>query len=219
MDLLKEAELYMERNCIERAISDAVSDAVAARDPDPMAFIADRLLQWQPHPVRAALDACHPARDALVSAVDNVPNCYSFVSGAFSLSWTERGVAYGESDQTELTASATIQLGARPVVAPFETRLVERPVCVGGVNWAAALIVTPRGGAASLRVLLPGTRTYDPAGRSGDPHACASSRTLPAHRSASACAARLFLSLCHSPRAVLTARSASATRAARRRPL
>ena len=65
MDLLKEAELYMDRNCIERAISDAVSDAVAARDPDPMAFIADRLLQWQPHPVRAALDACHPARDAL----------------------------------------------------------------------------------------------------------------------------------------------------------
>jgi hypothetical protein len=123
---------------------------------------------------------------------------YDGASGAFKLEHSETGVPYDKTDKETLTANASLSLKAAGCVTPtahsglaaspsgacvwpsapsrrrikpsFEFAFDGTPIKVGGINFAGKLTVTHSDGIEFV-VHVPGKLTYDPAGRTGDPHA------------------------------------------------
>lgn len=99
-------------------------------------------------------------------------NLYSWddVSKQFKLSFQERGVAYNETE----TTVEQVQLVLNDLPAEDRSGLGlafdGTPVEKWGINFAGVVRVTHPGG-TERSICVPGTRTYDPAGITGDPHA------------------------------------------------
>jgi len=85
----------------------------------------------------------------------------------FVASFTERGIAYGDTGKTETKVNLQVLL-TKSVKLP-EVRFEANPVTIWGINFAASLVVVRA--TTQTRIFLPGVRTYDPAGITGDSHA------------------------------------------------
>jgi hypothetical protein len=98
-----------------------------------------------------------------------VVNLYSCGPDQFTYSFQEHGVAYGETAATDRKAEVTFSLppGSSPA---FSLHVSSQPVEKWGINFAGSVVVRHKTGEERV-VYLPGTRTYDPAGITGDPHA------------------------------------------------
>jgi hypothetical protein len=83
--------------------------------------------------------------------------------------FVERGVKYGETENSTSPASTTLHLNPdwkRDVTMSFVEGVAEK----WGINFAGVVSVRHSDGAA-FSLYLPGIRTYDAAGMTGDPHA------------------------------------------------
>ena len=120
------------------------------------------------YPVDALLECSPDVKVALaggITAVDDV-FAYDAASATFRLKFTEKGTARGEAEESESTVEFEDVI--RPVIFALELEL--EPVQCWGINFGGALVIThPE--EESKRIYLPGARTYDPAGLSGDMHA------------------------------------------------
>jgi hypothetical protein len=107
--------------------------------------------------------------DVLELGSSQVPNLYSCSPSLFTFSFQERGVAYGETEASSMKAEATFPL-PESVPTAFSLQFINQPVEKWGINFAGSVRVSHRSGEERV-IFLPGTRTYDPAGITGDPHA------------------------------------------------
>ena len=77
-------------------------------------------------------------------------------------------MAYSETAASEQLAETSFPVsGETSVKLDFDAT----PVQMWGLNFAGVVKVTPSDGSGNRLIYLPGTRTYDPAGITGDPHA------------------------------------------------
>ena len=136
-------------------------------------IIADSVFNRADLPViiPAVLEPLSPIalpEEGLVSfSIDSVADLYTVSAEALQFSYTEKGVAYGQQETTTHTVKCEIPLVVQP--ATFQLTLSREPVYRSGINYAASVLVSHNSG-PTFQLLLPGTRTYDPAGLSGDPH-------------------------------------------------
>ena len=99
--------------------------------------------------------------------LDAIPDLYTCIPGVLQFNYAEKGVQYGHAEASEQTIKCNIPLGISP--ASFHLTLTRSPVYRSGINYSGVVQVAHTSG-ATFQLLLPGTRTYDPAGISGDPH-------------------------------------------------
>ncbi|KAI6660550.1 hypothetical protein LOD99_14134 [Oopsacas minuta] len=99
--------------------------------------------------------------------LDSVADLYTTSPHVLQFSYTEKGVAYGQQETSSKTIKCEVPLAVQPVT--FVLNLTNEPVYRSGVNYAAVVQVSHQSG-LKFQLLIPGTRTYDPAGISGDPH-------------------------------------------------
>eukprot|EP00037_Helgoeca_nana_P014635 m.136710 g.136710 ORF g.136710 m.136710 type:complete len:299 (-) comp22642_c0_seq2:57-953(-) len=88
------------------------------------------------------------------------------------IEWTESGTAYGETECTTQTIQVSVPLGVRKVDVTFHPN--GNPVVRWGINFAVnvgVFKIEEDGEGHMGNIYMPSTRSYDPAGRSGDPHA------------------------------------------------
>lgn len=77
-------------------------------------------------------------------------------------------MAYNETAASQQLAKVYLPVsGKSSVKLGFDPT----PVQMWGLNFAGVVKVTPSDGSGERLIYLPGTRTYDPAGITGDPHA------------------------------------------------
>ncbi len=95
-----------------------------------------------------------------------VTNVYSTTSKQFKFSFQERGVAYDETEATDFKVEVSMPI---PDTQPSNVtmRVDPTPVEMWGLNFAARVIVIHTGSNERI-IYIPGTRTYDPAGLTGD---------------------------------------------------
>ena len=99
--------------------------------------------------------------------LDSVPDLYTSSPSLLQFTYTEKGVPYGQQETISETVKCEVPLAVRPVT--FQLNLTHKPVYRSGVNYSATVQVSHQSG-LTFQLLIPGTRTYDPAGISGDPH-------------------------------------------------
>ena len=108
-----------------------------------------------------------PFERALQFDQGEVPNLYTIKEGEFKLTFQERGTAYEETEPSELlveTSFAVAQQGSSP---GFSLTVNRTPVQMWGINFAGSVVVKHDSGEERV-IYLPGTRTYDPAGITGE---------------------------------------------------
>lgn len=88
----------------------------------------------------------------------------------FDFTWTETETAYGETETSSSTASTKIPLN-KDLKSNFTSTVTLKPCEAWGINFAGSIEIQFDSSNEKFTVYLPGTRTYDPAGMSGDPHA------------------------------------------------
>ena len=99
--------------------------------------------------------------------IDSVADLYTASADALQFGYTEKGVAYGQQETTTQVIKCEVPLAIQPVT--FRFYLSRESVYRSGINYAASVLVSHNSG-LEFQLFLPGTRTYDPAGVSGDPH-------------------------------------------------
>ena len=111
-----------------------------------------------------------PLERALQLDQIEVPNLYSIKDGEFKLSFQEHGTAYGETDPSdflvEISFGAVSQLEGSGSTT-FSLSVNRSPVQMWGINFAGSVVVKHASGEERI-IYLPGTRTYDPAGITGE---------------------------------------------------
>lgn len=107
-------------------------------------------------------------RTALQLDQNEVPNLYSFGNGEFRLQFQEHGVAYNEQEATDYVSDVCFRIDGESsgISLKVDLNAVEK----WGINFAGTVACKHPSGEERI-VYLPGTRTYDPAGMTGDPHA------------------------------------------------
>ena len=85
----------------------------------------------------------------------------------FKLSFTERGVAYNEKETSTQLAETSFQTSGK---TDIRLKFDPTPTQKWGINFVGVVKVTHPNGEEKV-LYMPGTRTYDPAGMTGDPHA------------------------------------------------
>jgi hypothetical protein len=106
-----------------------------------------------------------PVATVLKFDQEEVANLYKISEGEFKFSFQEHGVAYNETTATDSLVEATLQVVPGAEVG-FSLAVDLNPVQVWGINFAGKVLVKHRSG-EEREIYLPGTRTYDPAGRTG----------------------------------------------------
>lgn len=96
---------------------------------------------------------------------DRVPNLYSASEGEFCFSFEEKGVAYGEQQDSCQRVEAKLSL--RSGSPGFSLRFDATPVEKWGINFVGTVHVHHDTTGDERVIYLPGTRTYDPAGKTG----------------------------------------------------
>eukprot|EP00045_Choanoeca_perplexa_P011205 m.117649 g.117649 ORF g.117649 m.117649 type:complete len:264 (-) comp15548_c0_seq3:2866-3657(-) len=119
------------------------------------------------NPVQALLPG--HLKPSLAGLPNYIPNVLDFdpETKTFTLAFTEKGTAYGESEPSEQHVTLCIQLDGASL--PGEFIFQDEGVTQWGLNFAGT--VTYKQSDSMAYIYIPGTRTYDPAGLSGDPHA------------------------------------------------
>lgn len=110
-----------------------------------------------------------PIAQALQLDQSEVANLYSTSGKELKLSFQEHGVAYDESSATDCLVEATVQL--QGAAEELSARVEPTSVQMWGVNFAGKVVIKRRGGGERV-IYLPGTRTYDPAGLTGEKRVC-----------------------------------------------
>lgn len=106
-----------------------------------------------------------PVQEAIQLNMDEISNLYRLQDDEFQLAFQERGVAYNEEGTTVQKAEVSFKIqGASP--PSFSLKVDPTPVVMWGINFAGKVVVTHNGGQERF-IYLPGTRTYDPAGITG----------------------------------------------------
>ena len=96
---------------------------------------------------------------------DSVPNLYLCRGDEFCFSFQEHGVAYHEKEASDYLSEVTLRAqGGSP---GFSLGHDPTPVEKWGINFAGTVRVKHESGEERV-VYLPGTRTYDPAGITGE---------------------------------------------------
>ena len=110
-------------------------------------------------------DGC-PVATALQLDQNEVANLYTISGGEFKFVFQEHGVAYDESEATnfKIEVSLSIQGYQQP---SFSMKVDPSPVQMWGLNFAGRVLVSHESGEERV-IYLPGTRTYDPAGLTGE---------------------------------------------------
>ena len=85
----------------------------------------------------------------------------------FKLSFTERGVAYNEKETSTQLAETSFQTSGK---TDIQLKFDPSPTLKWGINFVGVIKVIHSNGNENA-LYIPGTRTYDPAGMTGDPHA------------------------------------------------
>ncbi len=98
---------------------------------------------------------------------NEVSNLYSISGKELRFSFQEHGVAYNETSATDYMVKATVQLQSREDVPGFTLKVDLNPVEMWGINFTGRVIVKHASGEERM-IYLPGTRTYDPAGLTGE---------------------------------------------------
>lgn len=106
-----------------------------------------------------------PVAEALTFDQSEVPNLYSTSEGQLEFGFQEHGVAYNETDATGCLVETKVLLGRS--IAGFTLATDPTPVQMWGVNFAGRVLVKHQSGEERV-IYLPGTRTYDPAGLTGN---------------------------------------------------
>lgn len=107
-----------------------------------------------------------PIASALRFDQNQVPNLYTVSEGELKFAFQEHGVAYGETSATDCLVEATIELSGQGG-ASFSMAAEVTPVQMWGVNFASTVAVKHESGEERV-IYIPGTRTYDPAGLTGE---------------------------------------------------
>ncbi|WP_411023322.1 hypothetical protein, partial [Salmonella sp. s51228] len=84
-----------------------------------------------------------------------------------SLNFTETGIAYGNTEISSMEVKC--EIGIKTTFVDFTARLIIGVRMECGINFAAIIEIKHANNQIST-ILIPGTRTYDPAGITGDPH-------------------------------------------------
>ena len=108
-----------------------------------------------------------PLERALQLDQSEVTNVYSVKDGQFKFAFQEHGTAYGETEASDYLVEASFGVENRPGSSPgFRLNVVLTPVEMWGINFAGSVVVRHESG-EERTIYLPGTRTYDPAGITG----------------------------------------------------
>lgn len=102
---------------------------------------------------------------ALRLDLNDVANLYSVKDGQFKFSFQEHGTAYEETEASDFLVETTFGVSGGQA-SGFQLRVDLAPVEVWGINFAGSVAVKHDSGEERL-IYLPGTRTYDPAGITG----------------------------------------------------
>jgi hypothetical protein len=154
---------------------DATTAIVAGSAVGVAAALAGVVFPPPPPPPPATPDAAlkPEAAAAIADAPDSLADVFTYdgVSGIFTLGHRETGVPYGKAEKETLTAEATLKLRDKSFNAGFSFEFDAKP-CTDptGINCAGRLFVKHHY-QQPVTVYVPGQLTYDPAGRTGDPHA------------------------------------------------
>ena len=108
-----------------------------------------------------------PLEKALQLDQGEVPNLYSITGGEFKLSFQEHGTAYEESEPSDLLVETNLAIAADGSSPGFSLAVNRSPVVMWGINFAGSVVVKHDSGVERI-IYLPGTRTYDPAGITGE---------------------------------------------------
>ena len=113
-----------------------------------------------------------PFEQALKLDQAKVPNLYSIENGEFKLSFQEHATAYDEKEPSDFlveTSFAVAGQASGSSSAPgFSVNVNCSPVQMWGINFAGSAVVKHDSGEERVVIYLPGTRTYDPAGITGE---------------------------------------------------
>ena len=109
-----------------------------------------------------------PLERALQFNQGEVPNLYSIKEGEFKFSFQEHGTAYDETEPSDFLVETSFAVAAGQGSSPgFSLTFNRSPVQMWGVNFAGSVVVKHDSGEERV-IYLPGTRTYDPAGITGE---------------------------------------------------
>ena len=109
-----------------------------------------------------------PLERALQFDQAEVPNLYSVKEGEFKLSFQEHGTAYNETEPSDFLVETSFAVTAEQGSSPgFSLSVSRSPVQMWGINFAGSVVVKHESGEQRV-IYLPGTRTYDPAGITGE---------------------------------------------------
>ena len=109
-----------------------------------------------------------PLERALQFDQGEVPNLYSIKEGEFKLSFQEHGTAYDETEPSDFLVETSFAVAGGQGSSPGFTLTVNRsPVQMWGINFAGSVLVKHNTGEEKV-IYLPGSRTYDPAGITGE---------------------------------------------------
>ncbi len=104
--------------------------------------------------------------DLIHSQIDNIYT-WDKATNTFKFSFQESGTAYGDTAVSQCLVETTFtcvdQLG-------ISLQFNSIPIVQWGLNYVGTVTVT-HGNSNKYTIYIPGTRTYDPAGKTGDPHA------------------------------------------------
>ena len=106
-----------------------------------------------------------PLQNALDFDLAEVPNLYSTNGGEFRFKFQEHGVAYNETQASDYLVDVGLKVCSG--TPGFSLRFSPTPVEKWGINFAGTVCVKHNSGEERV-VYLPGTRTYDPAGITGE---------------------------------------------------
>ena len=106
-----------------------------------------------------------PLQNALGFDLAEVPNLYSTSGGEFRFKFQEHGVAYNETQASDYLVDVGLKVCSGTL--GFSLRFSPTPVEKWGINFAGTVCVKHNSGEERV-VYLPGTRTYDPAGITGE---------------------------------------------------
>lgn len=108
-----------------------------------------------------------PLERALQLDQIEVPNLYSIKDGEFKLSFQEHGTAYGETDPSDFLVETSFEVVEGSGSTAFSMSVNRSPVQMWGINFAGSVVVKHASGEERV-IYLPGSRTYDPAGITGE---------------------------------------------------
>lgn len=106
--------------------------------------------------------------DALKFDRESVPNLYTISGNELKLAFQEHGVAYNETAATDLLIEAAVGIQTDGEGPGFTLTTDWTPVRKWGINFAGRVLVKHEGSEGERVIYLPGTRTYDPAGLTGE---------------------------------------------------